>query len=312
MDRGSTKAKVHTKPAKSLRRFHYIVPILVVTASFISAIVVQRLSSGNSPPASKEPVPTVVANAGPVAVRAYAFLMSKDLAGEPLDVLVLDFVGRRFGIDTLRSFTSRAVENLIDEEGPNKLYVRLVLPASELPERVRSAPLPTLEAAGSIVYYPVVALNCDRFPLQPAFLDGLRSEAPKGGYRSTHSALALLWGYEQGCIDRTSTTDLYNEHLRVLSETIATESFPGDLYVEALALYEFMSEEPVPESILDRVAQVQLEDGSIPYSRSEPMGSTHATTLALWGALEHSDPERSPDGWIVAPGPPAGPPLVQR
>lgn len=183
------------------------------------------------------------------------------------------------------------------------------MPAADLPESVIKTRLPSLESVGPVAFYPLSALHCDRFPLDDEFLDALREEARAGGYRSTHSALALLWGYEQGCIDRESTSRLAEMHLVKIREILSQDLYPGDLYAEALAMVEFMSSEPMPASFVEKLTSVQSEDGSVRPAEGEISGTTHTTVLFLWALLERSDPGRPPGDWIVAPGPPARPPL---
>jgi hypothetical protein len=290
----------------------YLVPLVLLAAAMAAVIVVRILPSEPDAQPQRDAVPEKIRIAGPPAEAAYRFLVSEDLAAEPLDALIVDFLGRRFGIAELRRFGAGAVSNLLAEGGYRRLYVRLVMPASDLPAQVLETPMPSLDSVGPVAYYPLRALSCDRVRLEDGFLEALAKEAGAGGYRATHSALALIWGYEQGCIDKASTADLYEMHLRKISEVLTADIYPGDLYAESLAMVEFMSESPAPSEFVDKLVGSQTASGAIMPAEGETSGSTHTTALALWAFLERTDPPRSPGDWIVMPGPPAGPPLRGR
>ncbi len=290
----------------SRTRRWYLLPVAALVAALATSALMRALPSP-SHKGAEEQVPQRVAEAGSAASSAYRYLVfGGRVEFEPLDALVLDFLGRRFGIEELRRFTPGAVARLLAQGGQHSLYVRLVIPAADLPEGVKSAPLADPGEVGPVVYYPLAALHCDRFPLPEDFLEGLAGEAEAGGYRTTHSALALLFGYEQGCIDRETTRHLYRRHMDKIREYLDSAEYPGDLYAESLALLEFMSEAPVDDGFLVRLVAVQEADGSIPFAPGEGSGKTHSTALAFWAMLEHAEPSRPPGDWIVAPGPPAG------
>ncbi len=290
----------------SRSRRWYLLPVGALVAALATSAVMRALPSSHQSAAEAQ-VPPKVEEAGSAAISAYRYLVfGGRVESEPLDALILDFLGRRFGVEELRVFTSRAVARLLEEGGQRSLYVRMVIPAADLPQSVKSVQSPGPTEADPVTYYPLAALHCDRFPLPEDFLEGLAEEAEAGGYRTTHSALALLFGYEQGCIDRETTRHLYMRHVEKIQEFLDTAEYAGDLYAESVALLEFMSETPVGRGYLDRLEAVQEADGSIPFAPGELSGRTHSTALALWAMLEHVEPSRPPGDWIVAPGPPAG------
>lgn len=161
-----------------------------------------------------------------------------------------------------------------------------------------------LEKLGSVTYFPLLALHCDRWPLPIGFDSNLREEVAKGGYFATHALLARQWATEQGCFK--SSPEL-SDALRSGLIDNALRRINGDIFAESLAMlyYGGFGESVRPEWI-ETLKSTQRADGSFPFDETNLLPA-HSTALALWAmcAAEGKESGNSAVTWIPDPGPPA-------
>jgi hypothetical protein len=246
-------------------------------------------------------VPQKVRAAGFPALSAYTYLVSVDLTRHPYEALVADFLGRRFGVPELRRWTDGALAAILTQSSPQALYARLVLSWDELPQAVREIALPPPEELGPILYFPLRSLQCDLRPLPDNYPEQLAEWSERGGYVATHTALAMLWAFDQGCLDPSKEQDLERLHATKLLEIVRSEAFPGDLYAEALAVLAYMrGPSSLDSSLFDRLAESAqpLPGGGFRESTDTAGPSVHTSVLALWAFLELANPELGRGGWI--------------
>lgn len=236
----------------------------------------------------------------PRVVSAVSYLLSQDLAKSPYEALVADFLGRRFEVPELLRWRGAIVDYFSTKAGHESLYLRLLEPGDLVPADVVAERLPSLESVGAVVYFPLRTLHCDRWPLPPDFSRQLADWGERGGYVSTHVALAMLWAFELRCLDPTLHIGLEDSLGRKLSEIVDSEIFPGDLYAEALATLAYMKGGgSVPPSYFDRLLQVQNGDGGFRHAEGDSSSDVHTTVLAVWAFLERAHPYLPRGGWLT-------------
>lgn len=258
-------------------------------------VVRQSGSTGNSSLESR--------NLDPRVVSAVRYLLSQDLARAPYEAVVADFLGRRFQMPELRRWSDAAADYFSTKAGHESLYLRLLRPSDSVPAEVVAERVPPLESVGPVVYFPLRTLHCDRWPLPPDFSRQLADWGERGGYVSTHVAIAMLWAFELRCLDPTLHMGLEETLARKLNEILDSEKFPGDLYAEALATLAYMQGGgSVPPSYFERLLQVQNVDGGFRHAEADSSSDVHTTVLAVWALLEQAHPQLPRGGWLADAG----------
>lgn len=249
-----------------------------------------------------DPVPT---GSDPIS-RAIRYLADSNPDDDPSVSLILVYLRSRFFVDGLSAQISHGAE--LSRDPANQLYLYGRIFDSEA--RLVRYPTPAaagidLAKMGSIAYFPLLALHCDRWPLPTGFDSGLRAEVAKGGYFTTHALLARQWATEQGCFENSFEL---NDALRASLIENASRPVNGDLFAESLAMlyYGGFGYAVRPEWI-ETLKSTQRADGSFPFDETGLL-PRHSTALALWAlcAAEGKGIPGIPEAtWIPFPGPPA-------
>ncbi|MGC8737170.1 MAG: hypothetical protein ACP5UA_00830 [Candidatus Hydrogenedens sp.] len=198
------------------------------------------------------------------------------------DLILLDYLQRRF--------------NLPDEFSFNRSFVRI--PTSQ--------DIKSLEIYGRLINYTGIhwkkpnqaesyiwlelkALFIDRredCPDKITLIRQIKEQSKQGGYKTTHSALALSWFIEQECLS-TSDNDvqqLINEVIHQIYSITLSISFPSDLKIEALAFICYLGKKKIinPEEIY-HLLSFQRDDGAFSGTGIPSDGvNIHTTLLMFW------------------------------
>ncbi len=202
------------------------------------------------------------------------------------DLILLDYIQRRF--------------DLPDEFSFNRSFIRIPTPQD----------IKSLETYGRLVNYkgiewkkPKQAESYIWLELKALFVDKqedcmdkitlirqIKEQSKRGGYETTHSALALAWFIEQRClsISDNDVQQLINEITHQLHSLTFSIPFPSDLKVEAMAFICYLGKKKIinPDEIY-RLFSFQRDDGAFSGTGIPSDGvNVHTTLLILWLALE--------------------------
>lgn len=238
--------------------------------------------------------------------RGEAFLQTRSGPINPAMTLVLDFVGRRYGVPWMRAsadpLRTPSAATPCAGEGecgtPPSLYAyrRMIDPAAEIP----ADQYPT---GNTLDAFTAVALHCRT--------NGLPAEYPQriahwldpagGDYDPTHAALAMQWAIEQGCLDLGSEA-VRALRTRAIEQLLAAAAgVPRDQSIEALAMLDYVGEwRCVRAAWIDEVIRAQRWDGGWGDGAEQP-SNEHTTTLALWVLLARTRPPQAL-AWIPQAG----------
>lgn len=198
------------------------------------------------------------------------------------ELILLDYIQRRFGLPVEFRFestftrvpTGRDIQSLeIYGKIVNYSGVKFKKPNSTVP----------------FVWNEIDALFIDKIEdcsTPSEILSKLWKQAGEGGYALTHSALALAWYMEQGCLSSSDKEVgqlkefLISEMLRLARQ----QPFPTDLKVEALAFICYLGgrDELNVNDVLSLISYQRL-DGAFSGSNDPYKGvNVHTTLLCLW------------------------------
>lgn len=269
----------------------------------LALVIAVALIGGACGDTTPKPAPTITGS-DPIS-RASAFLLTEGAASDPAVPLMLSYLDRQWSLGYFAGPVDELLSELKRGDSESALYGRLLDPALNLG---RSK---TAEAAGilsptmsPVVYLPLRALHCDRFPLPADFLAEVEAETRRGGYGTTHAVIALRWAIEQGCLTESQTAQLRSGQ-RIALIRIAESPATADMFAEALAmLYYGGHGDAVRAEWMETLVTSQRPDGSFPFD-SNDLNPGHSTALALWAMLAAERPDVPPATWIPEPGPPA-------
>jgi hypothetical protein len=150
-----------------------------------------------------------------------------------------------------------------------------------------------------------VALHCARIPLPDHWIDVLRAANGAGGYALTHAALAGEWTREQGCAEAADIAALQREQSDALVALIerrdslsAEFGTPTDLWIEAIAMLDYLGTHPIQPSWIDALLAQQRSDGGWPVSPTAANSNPHPSALALWVLHAHLRPDAKRIRWV--------------
>jgi hypothetical protein len=218
----------------------------------------------------------------------------------PTDLMLLDFLQRRFRLDPRFAFQMAFYRTPTAEESAAvALYRRLIdpkAPAPRLPDR-----------APDFVRTDLMALYGPQGLLPEDFLARLKTQMESGGYALTHAALALQWACEQGCVEASpDVAELRTALIEGLCRVAQEQRFVTDLGLEAIAFLHYLGAGPrVLAAWVEAILDAQQPDGRFT-GRAPASGEVyndHATLLSLWILLEAQHPGQPHTPMMVdAPG----------
>jgi len=202
------------------------------------------------------------------------------------DLFLLDFLQRRFQITDEFSFR-KTFTRLPDPQEKKSLetYGRLV--------NYKGVRWKKPEKAESFIWLELKALFVEKqedCPGKKELLIQLGNQAREQGYACTHSALALGWFMEQGCLsrDEKEVQQLRSFVIQRLLSESNTIQFPSDLKVEALAFVCYLGgKKKINSKELLHILPYQREDGAFSGTINPADGiNVHTTLLVLWLTFE--------------------------
>ena len=218
--------------------------------------------------------------------RGAAYLAGTFDKIDAVSLAIIDYVGRRFGLEQLATARSEAERRYPNEVMADDLALqRLVIGGS---------PPPTdLSAASPTTRLLATALHCDRRLPGQDYPDQLRSALQQGGFEATHAALALGWLRELGC-SGPELSELSDEADRALRSGFDGGSEVVDLRVEQAAFREYLTSQPIDDAAwIDALRAAQRPDGGWGQNGPSSESSWHTTVLAMWdlaAATTRSEP----------------------
>jgi len=227
--------------------------------------------------------------------RGEAFLQGRGAHIDPMMTLILEFVGRRYGIpwmqaaaDPLR--TPAPVTPCTTAGGcaePPSLYAfrRLLDPSAD----IQSYQLPSTNTLDA---FTVLALHCAAHDLPADYPQRVEQRLDPNGpdYDPPHAALALQWALEQGCLDQTAGP-IRALRTHAIEQLLAVAGgVPRDQPIVALAMLDYLGERQcISAGWIDALTQAQRDDGGWGDGAGQP-SNDHTTTLALWVLLAQVRP----------------------
>jgi hypothetical protein len=220
-----------------------------------------------------------------------------DLSGQvsPLQWLLVDYLQRRFALDPRFSAFNRpiAVPGDAGAAAEFRVYQRIAYPAATV------GSLPTTPDPTSRLV--MQAMECDRIPLPSDFRPQLSAQIDAGGYALTHMAFSLELMQENGC--RLSDDQLLETRLIPgLMDLAGRPSVAPDLRYEATAMLAFIGRgDLIQPEWIRQMALEQNADGGWP-GDGPGVSNDHATVLAVWALLAHTNPGRPNQPMLRRPG----------
>ncbi len=202
------------------------------------------------------------------------------------DLILLDYLQRRFSLSHEFSFEKTFVRYPTPQDVKAlETYGRLV--------NYKNIPWKKPKQAEDFIWLELDALfvqSPEDCPDKNTLIMQLRNQSLKGGYATTHSALALGWFIEQQCLSARDMDVqlLVNNISRELYKVALSITFPSDLKVEALTFICYLGK----KNILNRNEIYQLflyqrDDGAFSGTNRSTDGiNIHTTLLMLWLTLE--------------------------
>lgn len=264
-----------------------MMPILPLPAVCL-AMMLTAFSA--SPPAAPDKLPGALSPHSDLSLpieKALKHIQSRKSNIQPLDLMLLDFLQRKFELDPAFSFQYAyfRVPPAAEKEKCD-LYRRLIDPDSPTPVLPKQAPV--------FVRTDLMALYCRDGLMPPDFFDRLRFQQKTGGYALTHAALALQWVQDLDCLpDLPEYRDLRESLARDLLRLAQDQQMISDVGLEALAFLCYLGEQKkLPRDVADTLRNAQRVDGSFAGRRvARPDEfNDHATLLGLWIFLELQHP----------------------
>lgn len=217
------------------------------------------------------------------------------------DLFLLDYLQRRFNLSDEFSFQKSFTRFPTPQDKKSlEIYGRLV--------NYKGIRWKKPAKAESFIWLELKALFVEKqedCPDKKELIMQLNKQANERGYACTHSALALGWFIEQGCLLREDKEVQQLQNLiiqRLLSES-NTIRFPSDIKVESLAFICYLGgkEKINPKEILN-ILHYQREDGAFSGTMSPADGiNVHTTLLVFWLTFEFLNEHTFYDAPMICP-----------
>lgn len=202
------------------------------------------------------------------------------------DLILLDYLQRRFSLSHEFSFEKTFVRF------PNPQDIKALKTYGKL-VNYKNIPWIKPQQADDFIWLELKALfvqSPEDCPDKNTLIMQLRNQSLKGGYATTHSALALGWFIEQQCLSAKDMDVqlLVNDISRELHQLALPITFPSDLKVEALAFLCYLGKKNMlNQNEIYQIFHFQREDGAFSGTNRPTDGiNVHTTLLILWLALE--------------------------
>ncbi|MES2970905.1 MAG: hypothetical protein V4702_01115 [Patescibacteria group bacterium] len=254
------------------------------------------LIAGISFSAAKNDTPAQTLEAGSYEAavsRGLEYLRNNESKVSPLQWLMLDYLQRKFELDTYFSAATKTIKPPETEPDASdfRIHSRIAYPD----KLVDSLPL---DGASPMRQMMMAATHCDRIPLPQHFDELLRKNIEAGGYDLTHVAYSLERMQENGCPLPDKQDKQIREQVagRIAALVTAPNTSP-DLRYEAITfLMHMRRRDLVKPEWIDQIVAEQQSDGGWKVTKNAQASNDHATFLAVWGILEysHSDARSEP------------------
>ncbi|MCA1900709.1 MAG: hypothetical protein LDL53_00595 [Candidatus Hydrogenedens sp.] len=202
------------------------------------------------------------------------------------DLILLDYLYRRFNLDNEFSF-KHSFTRIPSRQDIQSLevYGRLV--------NYTSIPWKKPIKAEPFIWMEIQALfieKQDDCPSKQKILSILKKQLYEGSYSTTHTALALGWFIEQGCLSETDpeVIQFKQEITHQLLNISQTITYPTDLKTEALAFICYLGEKNnIDANNFIQLLTYQRDDGAFSGTKNPNVGiNVHTTLLMLWLTYE--------------------------
>lgn len=260
-------------------------------------------ATGNEWPWPGDPRPYEASPHAKSIDQALRFMLLDNDPNRWLNLAVLDYLQRKFGLHPRYSINSMYVPAdqpwmKADEAVP---FGRLASPFHQ--HNPGDAP----EDARDFVKAMVVGLYADRFPPPPDYVTRLRAELEanrgKGGmhdYAVVYHALAFHWMMENNVAWKyEGGKGLRPEFANAMVEIITRNGPDKDVSFASMAFLQYMGfRSLVKPEWIDAVAAAQRSNGGWGYKPDTGPSHGHPTMLALWALLEHALPDVPAVTWV--------------
>ncbi len=220
--------------------------------------------------------------------RGLDYLRDPSTQVAPMQWLLMDYLQRKFGLDSYFSATGKDIKPPTDPLDATEFQIhrRIAYPN----QQINTLPM---EGASPMRQMMMAATHCDHMPLPLEFDKLLQSNIDAGSYELTHVAYSLERMAENGCPlpDEEDTQMRQQVAERMVSLATDQETIP-DLRYESIAFLMHMHRRDLvqPEWI-DQIVAQQQSDGGWKITTGAQASSDHATVLALWALLEYINPD---------------------
>lgn len=213
-------------------------------------------------------------------------------SGEPLAVLWLDVIYRRFGIVEFADALERYDQLLAGYPENARPLLRVFRRIGDHDNPLDTEDLVAVSSELDLITVP--ALYCDQLALPDDYSELLEIAAELGDYHLTHVLLALIWVQENGCelaLPTGFVEDVYFATAGLINDDVVVK----DLELEAAAfLYLAGQGTLVDSSFIETVVVNQNEDGGWAFSGDDQSVSYwHSTILGLLLLLHVDFPSTS-------------------
>lgn len=221
-------------------------------------------------------------------LKAQRYLNDSITLVTPSDRLFLDYLQRKFGLDTKLGVAGPSFDLSEDPRTyPEEIHF---LARIAYPDRlVTVAPKSIPEGA---VLTNIYSANCDRMPLPDNYWQTIEQNFKTGGYYLAHDALALAFMKDNGCAVPANESDLPARVIAGMVNLAADSNTKADLRYETIAFLQLSGQrDQVRPEWINQLISEQQDDGSWSEEAKDNKSSDHATLLALWSLLEYSRPD---------------------
>lgn len=218
----------------------------------------------------------------------------------PLQWLVVDYLQRKFNLDSKFSAAQRNIQSPATEPDATdfQVYQRIIKPDKLL----ESLPITDLTPMRRMM---ISAAHCDYIPLPKDFEKLLTDNMKAGGYNLTHVAFSLQFMKDNGCsLPLEQDQQLREKVATRLSELAARADISEDLRYEAIAFLLHMDRRDLVQiQWINQTANAQYSDGGWLTLPQDTKSSDHTTVVALWVLLEYAHPDTPETPIIRRPDP---------
>ncbi len=213
-------------------------------------------------------------------------------SGEPLAVLWLDVIYRRFGIVEFADALERYDQLLAGYPENARPLLRVFRRIGDHDNPLDTEDLVAVSSELDLITVP--ALYCDQLALPDDYTELLENAVEFGDYQLTHVMLALIWVQENGC--ELVLPDGFIESVYFTNAALINDdNVVTDLELEAAAfLYLSGQGELIDSAFIESVMASQNDDGGWALS-SDSQGDSHwhSTILGLLILLHVEFPSNS-------------------